>query len=114
MFINWTNSTETLGTEQQVFWNVKKNLDNPPKIEKVEKILVHCDLVRNDYQSMGNLLFTFTPDVAYGRLLSPKVYFPVWKQTRNATVKEIRVWLTDQNNVPIEFEDSWSVTLLLQ
>lgn len=106
---------ETLGSESQIVFDTEKNFENPPKIETVEKILVHCDLVKNDFQPENrNLLFTFTPNELIGRLISPQIYFPVFKESRSANVRDVKVWLTNQNNEPLVFEDSWSVTLILK
>ena len=33
--------------------------ENVPKLESVEVILVHCNLVKNDYQHISKVLFTF-------------------------------------------------------
>ena len=39
-----------------------KNSENVPKLESVEVILVHCNLVKNDYQHASELLFNFVPN----------------------------------------------------
>ena len=39
-----------------------KNRENVPKLESVEVILVHCNLVKNDYQLTSKVLFTFVPN----------------------------------------------------
>ena len=36
-----------------------KNRENVPKLESVEVVLVHCNLVKNDYQHASKVLFTF-------------------------------------------------------
>ena len=38
-----------------------KNSENVPKLEIVEVVLVHCNLVKNDYQHASKVLFTFVP-----------------------------------------------------
>ena len=38
-----------------------KNSENVPKLESVESILVHCNLVNNSYQQASKVLFTFVP-----------------------------------------------------
>ena len=91
-----------------------KNFENPPTIENVEKVNVHCNLVNNKIQTESRLLYSFTPRSAIGHLESPKIYFPIWKTTRSTTIDEIRVWLTNQQNEPLDFEDNWSVTIQLR
>ena len=39
-----------------------KNGENVPKLEIVEVTLVHCNLVKNDYQHTSKVLFTFVPN----------------------------------------------------
>ena len=46
-----------------------KNGENVPHLEVVELLLVHCDLVNNDYQHDSRILYTFVPNKTFGRLL---------------------------------------------
>ena len=39
-----------------------KNGENVPKLESLEVVLVHCNLVKNDYQHASKVLFTFVPN----------------------------------------------------
>ena len=39
-----------------------KNSENAPELESVEVALVHCNLVKNDYQHTSNVLFSFVPN----------------------------------------------------
>ena len=39
-----------------------KNSEDVPKLESVEVVLVHCNLVKNDYQHKSNALFSFAPN----------------------------------------------------
>ena len=47
-----------------------KNSDTVPKLENVEVVLVHCNLVNNSYQQHSRVLFTFVPNKQYGQLIS--------------------------------------------
>ena len=47
-----------------------KNSENVPRLENVEVVLVHCNLVNNSYQQHSRLLFTFVPTKQYGKLIS--------------------------------------------
>ena len=38
-----------------------KDGENVRKLESVEVFLVHCNLVKNDYQHASKVLFTFAP-----------------------------------------------------
>ena len=56
--------------------NTKKVVDknkigvNVPKLEPVEVVLVHCNLVKNDYQHASKVLFTFVPNKKFGKLIN--------------------------------------------
>ena len=45
-----------------------KDRENLPKLESVEVVLMHCYLVKNDYQQDSNVLFTFVPNKQFGQL----------------------------------------------
>ena len=38
---------------------------NVPHLEIVELVLVHCNLVNNDYQQDSRILYTFVPNKAF-------------------------------------------------
>ena len=44
-----------------------KNSENVPRLEDVEVVLVHCNLVNNSYQQASRVLFTFAPNKQYGQ-----------------------------------------------
>ena len=46
-----------------------KNGENVPHLEVVELVLVHCNLVNNDYQQDSRILYTFVPNKTFGSLL---------------------------------------------
>ena len=47
-----------------------KNGENVPKLESVEAVLVHCNLVKNDYQHTSKVLFTFVSNKQFGQLIN--------------------------------------------
>ena len=53
--------------------STKKDVDkdkdgyNVPKLESFEVVLIHCNLVKNDYQHKSNVLFTFVPNKKFGQ-----------------------------------------------
>ena len=51
-----------------------KNSENVPRLENVEVVLVHCNLVNNSYQQASRVLFTFAPNKQYGQLISISPY----------------------------------------
>ena len=40
-----------------------------PHLEITEVVLVHCNIVNNDYQQDSRVLYTFVPNKPFGRLL---------------------------------------------
>ena len=54
-------------TESKITKN--KNGENAPHLEVVELVLVHYNLVNNDYQQDSRILFTFVPNNSFGSLL---------------------------------------------
>ena len=49
-----------LGSTSSII-DADKNSENVPKLENVEVVLVHCNLVNNAYQRHSRVLFTFVP-----------------------------------------------------
>ena len=47
-----------------------------PHFEIPEEVLVHCNIVNNDYQHDSRIFYTFVPNKPFGSLLeiSPKNY----------------------------------------
>ena len=60
-----------------------KNSENVPRLENVEVVLVHCNLVNNSYQQHSTVLFTFVPTKQYGKLISISPHSLVFFKTMN-------------------------------
>ena len=54
-----------------------------PKLESVEAVLVHCNLVKNDYQHASKVLFTFVPNKQFGQFINIPSYFLMIMDTIN-------------------------------
>ena len=94
--------------------NKDKNGETVPNLEVVEIVLVHCNLVNNDYQQESRILYTLVPNKTFDSLLeiSPKNH--VFLKTFNSEFREIKVWFTDQKSRPLEVEDKINVTLIIK
>ena len=46
-----------------------KNSENVPNLEITEVVLIHCNIVNNDYQQDSRVLYTFVPNKPFGSLL---------------------------------------------
>ena len=91
-----------------------KNGENVPHLEVAELILVHCNLVNNDYQQDSRILYTFVPNKTFGSLLeiSPKNH--VFLKTFNSEFQKIKIRFTDQTSMPLEIEDKINITLIMR
>ena len=51
-----------------------KNCENVPHLEITEVVLVHCNIVNNDYEQDSRVLHIFINNISFGQLLdiSPK------------------------------------------
>ena len=89
-----------------------KNGENVPHLEITELVLVHCNIVNNDYQQGSRVLYTFVPNKPFGNLLeiAPTNFIPLI--TFNLEFQTIEAWFTDQNIQPLEIEDSINLTLV--
>ena len=58
-----------LGSTKDII-DADKSSENVPRLENVEVVLVHCNLVSNSYQQHSRVLFTFAPNKQYGQLIS--------------------------------------------
>ena len=90
-----------------------KNSENVPRLENVEVVLVHFNLVNNSYQQASRVLFTFVPYKQYGQLISISPHLLVFLKTINTEFSEIEVWFTDQNNNVLEIEDNVNISLII-
>ena len=91
-----------------------KNGENVPNLQVVEVVLVHCNLVNNDYQQESRILYTFVPNKTFGSLLEISPRNHVFLKTFNSEFREIKVWFTDQKSRPLEIEDKINLTLIIK
>ena len=89
-----------------------KNSENVPKLESAEVVLVHCNLVKNDYKYTSKVLFSFVPNKQFGPLINISTH----SLTMMNTVTEfsfLKVWFTDQVTKALEIEDNVNLTLTI-
>ena len=101
-----------LGSTKDII-DADKNSENVPKLENVEVVLVHCNLVNNAYQQHSRVLFTFVPTNQYGQLTGISPHSLVFLKTMNTDFSEIEIWFTDQNNNMLEIEDNVNISLII-
>ena len=71
-----------------------KNSENVPKLESVEVVLVHCNLVKNDYQHTSNNLFSLVPNKPFGQLINISPHSLTIMNTVNTEFSFVEVWFT--------------------
>ena len=91
-----------------------KNGENVHHLETVELVLVHCNLVNNDYQQDLRILFTFVPNKSFSSLLEISPTNQVFLKTFNSEFQEVKVWFTDQTSKSLELEDKINATLIIK
>ena len=108
-------SPETMKLLVSAKKDVDKNKDGEdvPKLESVEVILVHCNIVNNSYQKASKVLFTFEPNKQFGQLITISPHLLTMLKTTNAEFESIQLFFTDQNNRPLEIENSINITPII-
>ena len=101
-----------LGSTKKVV-DKDKNGEYVPKLESVEVVLVHCNLVKNDYQHASKVLFSFAPNKKFGELLNITPHVFTMMSTINAELCSVEVWFTDQSSKPLEVDDNINLTLII-
>ena len=85
-----------------------------PHLEITEVILVHCNIVNNDYSQDSRILYTFVPNKPLGSLIEISSPNHIFLKTFNSEYQEIKVWFTDQNSRPLEVENKMNLILILK
>ena len=90
-----------------------KNSEDVPKLEYVEVVLVHCNLVKNDYQHSSKALFSFVPNKQFGQLINISPNILTMMNTVNTEFSLVEVWFTDQISKALEIEGNVDLTLII-
>ena len=90
-----------------------KNSENVPNLESVEVVLVHCNLVKNDYQHASKVLFSFVPNKQFEQLINILPHSLTRMNTVDTEFSFVEVWFTDQTSEALEIEDNVNLTLII-
>ena len=90
-----------------------KDGEDKPKLESVEVVLVHFNVVNNNYQQAFKVLFTFVPNKQFGQLMTIALYSLIMMNTTNTEFFSIEVWFCDQNSKQLKIEDNVNMTLTI-
>ena len=83
------SSSDTIGDD--------KNSELVPKLESVDLVLVHFNVVNNNYQEASKVLFTFVPNKKYGQLITVSPETLIMLKTVNTEFSFIEICFTDQD-----------------
>ena len=75
-----------------------KNRENVSYLEITEVVVVHCNIVNNDYWQDSRVLYTFVPNKPSGSLFEISPTNHIVLRTFNSEFQDIQVWFTDQNS----------------
>ena len=90
-----------------------ENSENVPHFVITEVVLVHYNIVNNDYQQDSRVLYTFVPNKLFSQLLDFSTKkFIIFKKFVSV-FSYIEVWFTDRNSKPLELEDKIKITLVI-
>ena len=82
---------------QKLLIDKRKNGENVPRLEVVEVVLVHCNLIDNQYQQKSEVLYIFNPNKPYAYLLNVGPSNVMFFKTYNTEFDQIILTFTDQN-----------------
>ena len=69
---------------------IDKNGENVSHLEITEVVLVHCNIVNNDYQQDSRILYTFFPNKPFGSLLEISPTNHIFLKTFNSEYDRIK------------------------
>ena len=103
----------------QLLINSKNDIDQNQdgeivaRLEAVEVVLVHWNLVNSSYQQASKILFTFAPNKQVSQLITFTPHSSTMLKTINTEFTCFEIWFTDQNNRQLEIEDNVNITLII-
>ena len=84
-----------------------------PHLEITQVVLVHCNIVNNNYQQDSKVLYTFVLNKSFGQLLYISLKNFIFSKTFDSEFWYIKVWCTDENSKPLQIEDKVNITLVI-
>ena len=90
-----------------------ENGENVPHFVITEVVLIHYNIVNNDYQQDSRVLYTFVPNKLFSQLLDFSTKKLIFFKKFVSVFSYIEVWFTDRNSKPLELEDKIKITLVI-
>ena len=110
-----TPETIRLFESTNIKLNKNENCENDRNFEisKIpEVVLVHCNIVNNNYQRNSRVFYTFALNKSFSQLLHISSNYFIFLKKFNSELY-IEVWFTDKNSNFLEIEDKTSITLVV-
>ena len=82
-------------------------------LEITKTVLVHWNIVSNDYQQDSRVLYTFVPKKSFSQLSDISSKNVMFLKTFDSEFSYIEEWFTDQNPKPLEIENKINITLVI-
>ena len=108
-------SSETMKLSGSIKKDVDQDKDGEdlPKLESVEVVLVHCNIVKISYPQTSKILFSFVPNEQFGQLINIALHSLTMLGTTNIEFSFIEVWFTNHNSERLEIEDNVNLKLII-
>ena len=107
-----SETMKLLGSTKKVI-DSDKNSENVQKLELVEDVLVHFNLVKNNYQHSSKVLFSFVPNKQFGQLINISPTTLTMMNTIKTEFSFVEVWFTDRISKALEIEDNVNLALII-
>ena len=91
-----------------------KDREDVPKLESIEVVLEHCNLVNNNYQQVSEVLLTFVPNKQFEQLNTIALRSLTMLNTTITEFSYVDAWATDQNSTQTEIEGNSNMTLIIE
>ena len=79
-----------------------RNAENLLHLKITEVILVHFNIISNEYESNSRVLSTFVSNKSFAQLLDISSKSFIVLKDFNSEFPYIEVWFTDQNSKPVD------------
>ena len=89
-----------------------KDGENVPKLESVEIVLVHCNLVNKNHQQASRALFVFVPNKRFAQLINISPHSLTMLNATNTEFSSIEILFTDQNSKQLEIEENVKIMFI--
>ena len=90
-----------------------ENGKNTPHLDIIEVVLVHCNIVYNDYQEDLRVLYSFVSNKSFGQLLDILPENFIFLKTFDSEFSYMEEWFTDQNSKPLRIGDKINLSSVI-